>query len=670
MSSTSTNIDADTTDSEFKELILKLTTDKDFSNHGRDNRRHRKVDSNKRKENNFIRSNHEISDSQTILTTSSYDDEEIWSEIDARLSRNSIDYPDLSNKTDVKNWLKGNSNCHKDDNEIATTSDKRWGKIIGIRGFSKRNKRKIGRQILESAKNKKSEKTNCFPTTNHYQHLLLRHKYLKLIKSYQHMMKKLKHVKSPKKCCYCSSPKKNTRRQYTEQVDNEICDEERGFGAINDDNKQKNNNFTNIHNIYGKIQRDDIDMLVEKIKKLEDYQSSGKKTQLKDNNDSEVILLKKENLILKEKLDIKMEEFKMLYHNYGRLNTKLESIVGEKQFCDKRDGRELRDIHEELTRLKVEKLNFEKTIDIESKIKEELNLRIDKLCLENKRLEKIIENNNRDMMKAKCEADNFESSIANEFMNEFNMTKNRLVKCKFELNSTKQLLNETKFKLSQLEVLFDTKVSQVCGDKKRQIDELNEKNVSLECEVSKLSSTIARQQNDISKLSKENEKLNDNLIQLTRQIEYANLSQYKHDENVSRQLKNETSQVERLRKKLDKINETNILYYEENELLKSKLNSTLNTCRDLKQKFEFQQKTFDRYKTKVNKQMQVATNNSLVNKKRLATAVIEKELRDSLRELEQVRAKMFYPLITTIKSKITATTNRMMAPSNRQRYSG
>ncbi|XP_054167560.1 centrosomal protein of 83 kDa-like [Oppia nitens] len=261
---------------------------------------------------------------------------------------------------------------------------------------------------------------------------------------------------------------------------------------------------------------------------------------------------------------------------YKRIETKVESLVTEHENSEKSFGRQISELNSQLKSLSDNNLKLQQTISNNEREKENLLAEIDRLRLETNRLNKMLDEKDKDFTTEKDRIKNFYLLSIKEVEDQKDIVVNQLKKLKADFEtkdeSMKRLDLETKdkerdFELKMTEIRqqeFDrrcaieqeknsmhskikdlkeekTKLKEEIQQMKRQIENMSELRLSVERESMMLRAKIESHQlniEELDKLRRQHIQLHDNLNkQKSENTEYSALNkdlirqrdQYKSD---------------------------------------------------------------------------------------------------------------------------------------------
>lgn len=582
--------------------------------------------------------------------------EDFYEEIDERISRNSLEYPEQQAKT-VNEWLTSttinpNSKTGYDDDELS-----HLGKVIGVRGFSNNETR-------EQSDYKERAKFNRLK----FDYLKLKSDHEKLRSSLDEILSKSKRMLKKKDYdievlktlvakqgrslvakesrkrleCNCNFQTKNDTLFAQEEcaelefkqlkhefqgmqlrLDSESQEYERNLRTLEDENKKLKDQI----NMMQKDHEEKLDVLSNRMKDLTNEPSHKAISQIIN-----------ENSKLKDLTEADLNEFLLLKENYLFLEDRLKSILEDQKCLDIEKNEEISKLMLELYRLQVYQPKLEMIVETERKIKVELQNKIDSLVEANKQQQDQLNDQLQRFNQEHLNLSKSECVEIDAMRKELSKWQDKYQKLLKDKSDSEELLQRLKFKLTNLDARHQTELDQVreASQCENNITALNLLKCEKERDNLRLNKDNIARKLEETETSKE--QLENSVLKLRRELECLR-AQQELAEKEKLMLESSKNRLVSFEDKLSKSESKINSLLEDQETYKLKLERSKRQIEELQQRIQHQQRAFDNLKESKDKELsrlRVNLNFEQYNRQ-VALKGIEKELRVSLRELESMK---------------------------------
>lgn len=582
--------------------------------------------------------------------------EEMYEEIDARISRNSLEYPEQQAKN-VGEWLTSAtinpySRSIPDDDDLS-----QLGRVIGVRGFSSTGTR-------EESDHRQRAKFNQLK----FDHLKLKNEHDKLRTNLNEILSKSKRMLEKKdydievlKTLVAKQGRNsglgNTKNRLGCKCDFQLNRDSlvAQDGRDEMEVKKLGQDFQDIERkLNSKIREyeQNIDSLKDENKRLKDGIVSRQKEHSKQvetlSNRIKVLTngpsnkaiseIANENSRLRGLTEVDINEFSILKENYLHLEDRLKSMLDDQKCLEIEKNEEISKLMVELYRLQVYQPKLETIIETERKIKQELQNKIDSLVETNKQLQEQLDDKfqrlnheHRKSFRDEC----VEIDKLQEELSRWQIKYEKLLK---EKNGSEESSQRLKIKLTNLEAKHRMELDQVreASQCENEITALN----LLKCEKErdKLRSNLENIKRKLEDTENNKEQLSNDILELHREVEHLRIGQELAGK-MKLELETSKSHLLFLEEKLSKSESTIKSLLDNQDSCKLKLEKSKRQIEELQIRIQHQQRAFDNLKDSKNREstrLRTSLNFERYNRQ-VALKGIEKELRVSLKELEGMK---------------------------------
>lgn len=588
--------------------------------------------------------------------------EGLYEEIDDRISKNSLEYPEQQAKN-VNEWLTSatinpNSEIIPTDYDYGDDDDlSHLGRVIGVRGFSSNRTR-------EESDHRQRARFNRLK----FDYLKLKTDHDKLRANLNEILSKSKRILKKKdydievlKTLVAKQGRNsigdNTRKRLECKCDLQLNKDSlvaQNEGAESELNRLRHNFQDNQVKLNSKHREyeQNLDLLRDENKRLKDELVSKQKEYSKQvetlsnrikvlTNEpsnraiSEII---NENSRLRDLTEVDINEFLILKENYLNMEDRLKSLLEDQKCLDIEKNEEISKLMLELYRLQVHQPKLEMMVETERKIKQELQSKIDSLVETNKRLQEQLNDQLQRLNHEHMKSFRDECVEIDKLQKELSRWQDKYEKVLKEKNESEESVRKFKFKLNSFDAKHQMELDQV-REVSRCENEITTLNL-LQCEKErdKLSSNLESLKKKLKDTENSKEQLSNNILELHKEIEYLKVGQ-DIVERSKLELETSNNHLVSLEEKLSKA-ECKIKYLlDEQNSFKMKLEKSKRQIEELQQRIQHQQRAFDNLKESKDKELsklRVNLNFEQYNRQ-VALKGIEKELRVSLKELEAMK---------------------------------
>lgn len=566
---------------------------------------------------------------------------QFFEEIDERISRNSLEYPEEQARY-VRNWLDG-TNANDDE------EDAHLGRVIGIRGFQSENdefRRSEERKLRSSFIRLKSD------------FLKLQSENDKMRLSWQDLMAKMRKILRKKnydidvlktlliKRTETDEPNKDVRED-TERV--QSC----GYQLELDNLKNQIRQLELAARTKDKQQGDLIEGLRsenellkheadEKRQNLEEevalLRAQMKKFLSSEPGEVGLLELRKENSRLKTINQLDASEFGLLRESYERLESQLKSVLSDQMNLDAEKNDEIKNVLTELCRLQVYQPKLEHILEVEREVKRELEQSIGSLEKENEQLKEAARLQKAELSSERMRTRKNESLEIERLVAEVQSLQEKCHSMRMEKCDLEEALRVSKVKLSHLDVRFSSDFELAKEEMEKDKERLRCDLMKAQEELRKVNGKFELAERRLVECERDKQQLQCQVVELERKLELAKESGALEEIKVS-QLKEKAAQVGNLCDQLKSCEGKKGELFDENETLRRHLERASQQVEQLQLRYQHQQSAYDELKARKDKELaQLRTNLNLEQYNRqVALKGIERELRVSLRELEAMK---------------------------------
>lgn len=409
-----------------------------------------------------------LSDSRSELSREGEPGEDFYEEVDERMSRNSLEYPEHQAKY-IDRWLKDlarspatmrtrsfDDDHHGDEHRRLhnESCDHIKGNVIGIRGFSSDNS--IGSIRYNNLRGEYLRLQSS--------HNKLRRQFEEASRQYEQIFKKKKKkedqdVVSSRCRCRCPCRRDQPDRDQGQQSAGETLRPSRGSLELEVDRLREELRRLELTRgqegaaaaaAEGPDDRQLRQELEASKRELAELEARLRNLSLEPKN-RRLLALYNENVRLREGAQAGLVEFRALEDNYARLEQRLQSICREQECQDKERGAETNRLFLELCRLQVYQPKLEGLLDTERQIKQELQSRLDNLSKENTGLRDTVEDKERELGLARARSRGLESIEMETVRGELAHLADRCERLAREKEAADELLRAAQSRVALLE---------------------------------------------------------------------------------------------------------------------------------------------------------------------------------------------------------------------------
>lgn len=568
-----------------------------------------------------------------------------YQEVDERMSRNSVEYPDEQAKyTFVGRWLddiemNSRSGHHSDsdnaDNELLSQD---LGNIIGIKGFFSPQSCPCGNSVQDCA-NYKQLKSEHSRLTGEYEKL--KHQMKEITNKFKQMCK-IKEQEIDVLKATISTPRSTPRQQKT-TMEHLYCREchsakhKRLSDPEDSDQRTAAHEALRAENIR---LRDELERV--RIENEEKVNKLCNQLRLASEQPANKLLakLRNENSRLRDTKGMDTIELEALKSQYLLLESQVKAMEAEHKVVDEDKNGEISRLMVELCRLQVYQPKLEMILKTERETKRELQACIERLEEQEEHLREELDKREQELQLERMRSRKDHMTGVGELQAELSRWQDKWERLQREKLNSEELLRGAKLRLSQVDARYQADLDMVKDLSERELTNAREAVNKLDQERQRLQVELEESKSKQRQAEMDQNRLMNELSGCQRQLETSlatqaadraklvELSQYEskydaircelqHKEMSINELKDELGEC---RLKLDKSEQ------QVSELQKrlQALQRTTNEMRDKKDK------ELDRLRVNLNLEQynrQVALKN------------VERELRASLRELESMKCR-------------------------------
>lgn len=362
--------------------------------------------------------------------------------------------------------------------------------------------------------------------------------------------------------------------------------------------------------------------------------------------------LQQENAKLREANERDQRDYRTLKVNYEQLEARLRALAEDQKVLGEEGGEEHRRLMVELCRLQVYQPKLEMILETEQKIKLELEARLGRLGEENSELREKIVTLEGQLNHERLQKRAFESNEIERLRNEALKWQANCQRLREEKVSLDEALRASQMKVVQLDARQGDQLEAARDAYRIELERAVEVARRIEGDKLALASQLAETSDRLTRCEIERDKLTGELLELHQEL--ARLSAT-CDGNNSRQqqgggpitaLETVTSQLKQcetksasLEAKLRALGARNHELMGELKLSRSEVDQLKRQLCEQKRRFAMQQKAFDELRERKEKELaklRVDLNYEQYNRQ-ISLRGIEKELRSSLKELESMK---------------------------------
>lgn len=584
-----------------------------------------------------------------------------YKEIDERMSRNSLEYPEEQARY-VKRWVDNNylatsdeidinlSSLSDSDSSFSVASDRElYGNVIGIRGYPRNAERPQRKEYLwapnddlRERKQSSNERTNF--NKLRFDHLHLQSQVSRLRSNFESSMNKLKKILRRR------DQEIEFLRRLTggARADSNMGPKVRQTGAESEQKLQRviaelktqlkekdHSGIMTAEQLRLEAQRDKLNLEHE-------LESARKKlNELSTKPDAQMIaFLRNENERLKAQAKADSDDLHKLSDEYSTLEMRLKSLMVDQKDLSNERQEELAKVQLELCRLQVYQPRLEQILETERAIKLELQGRVKQLESELAQISQERDRLREDLSTERTKSRLSDSNEVQIVQLELQRWQEKFHILRREKSDCDETIRDLKSRLGQVDHRHERQLELSNEESREQFEDLRREIVKLEQERNKLKCELDSCKQMVGELRSENEEFVIQVHEITRELELAQ-TQRTAEQSTLKRLELDGVKVNKLSAQLRESEAKLRRSISERQIEQVELEKYKRDIEQLRQRLELQLKSYEELKE--SKEQELSRLRINLNfeqyQRQIALESIEKELKSSVRELEAMKIR-------------------------------